>query len=266
MNSKRQTIWLVSMLSLMVILSAYYLFTEDTAGKSDLLTESAAVKDATEAAGSAQDAGGIVVDEVTSGDSGKEGAAAEQPGAAGTTDGGSAAKTGQSGDEGAAGSGSAAGQSQTPDKASGDAPSADKGTAGEAEGDAKSDQEVLEQWEAQGQAANYFDDIQQRSDQRYSEQYDKLMSQISDVDKDPEQATKSLDELNQFEGRHEKLTGIQDELRKKYKNVAIDAQGDHYKIVVQSDKLDKGQAADILDLVMKQLGVGAGSVSIQYMP
>ena len=30
MNNKRQTIWLVSMLSLMVILSAYYLFTEDS--------------------------------------------------------------------------------------------------------------------------------------------------------------------------------------------------------------------------------------------
>ncbi|RAV00975.1 SpoIIIAH-like family protein [Paenibacillus sp. YN15] len=29
MNTKRQTIWLVSMLSLMVVLSAYYLFTED---------------------------------------------------------------------------------------------------------------------------------------------------------------------------------------------------------------------------------------------
>jgi stage III sporulation protein AH len=29
MNSKRQTIWLVSMLSLMVVLSAYYLFTQD---------------------------------------------------------------------------------------------------------------------------------------------------------------------------------------------------------------------------------------------
>jgi stage III sporulation protein AH len=29
MNAKRQTIWLVSMLSLMVVLSAYYLFTED---------------------------------------------------------------------------------------------------------------------------------------------------------------------------------------------------------------------------------------------
>ncbi|WP_028560008.1 SpoIIIAH-like family protein [Paenibacillus pinihumi] len=30
MNTKRQTVWLVSMLSLMVILSAYYLFTEDS--------------------------------------------------------------------------------------------------------------------------------------------------------------------------------------------------------------------------------------------
>lgn len=29
MNNKRQTIWLVSMLSLMVVLSAYYLFTDD---------------------------------------------------------------------------------------------------------------------------------------------------------------------------------------------------------------------------------------------
>lgn len=34
MNSKRQTVWLVSMLSLMVILSAYYLFTEDGSSKS----------------------------------------------------------------------------------------------------------------------------------------------------------------------------------------------------------------------------------------
>ncbi|MFD2116063.1 SpoIIIAH-like family protein [Paenibacillus yanchengensis] len=33
MNSKRQTIWLVSMLTLMVILSAYYLFTQDPVDK-----------------------------------------------------------------------------------------------------------------------------------------------------------------------------------------------------------------------------------------
>jgi len=36
MNTRRQTIWLVSMLSLMVILSAYYLFTQDITGKDQL--------------------------------------------------------------------------------------------------------------------------------------------------------------------------------------------------------------------------------------
>lgn len=39
MNNKRQTIWLVSMLSLMVVLSAYYLFTEDV-NKLNLTTDS----------------------------------------------------------------------------------------------------------------------------------------------------------------------------------------------------------------------------------
>jgi stage III sporulation protein AH len=38
MNNKRQTIWLVSMLSLMVILSAYYLFTEDVPSTDNALS------------------------------------------------------------------------------------------------------------------------------------------------------------------------------------------------------------------------------------
>ncbi|MBD2847291.1 SpoIIIAH-like family protein [Paenibacillus sp. IB182496] len=45
MNTKRQTVWLVSMLSLMVILSAYYLFTDSS---TDTLDE-AMMTDATEA-------------------------------------------------------------------------------------------------------------------------------------------------------------------------------------------------------------------------
>ncbi|MGN7380927.1 SpoIIIAH-like family protein [Paenibacillus sp. SAFN-117] len=43
MNTKRQTIWLVSMLSLMVVLSAYYLFTEDV-NKMDLNAGGAALE------------------------------------------------------------------------------------------------------------------------------------------------------------------------------------------------------------------------------
>lgn len=68
MNTKRQTVWLVSMLSLMVVLSAYYLFTQDT-NTSDVLTDSSqtekAAGNATEAA---VDGKGLVVNQVEPGD------------------------------------------------------------------------------------------------------------------------------------------------------------------------------------------------------
>ncbi|WP_010274054.1 SpoIIIAH-like family protein [Paenibacillus senegalensis] len=44
MNSKRQTIWLVSMLSLMVVLSAYYLFSEDV-NQLDLNADGTVIED-----------------------------------------------------------------------------------------------------------------------------------------------------------------------------------------------------------------------------
>ncbi|UUZ79562.1 SpoIIIAH-like family protein [Paenibacillus sp. P26] len=50
MNNKRQTIWLVSMLSLMVVLSAYYLFTEDV-DKLDFNAKGAVPKEVTISAG-----------------------------------------------------------------------------------------------------------------------------------------------------------------------------------------------------------------------
>jgi stage III sporulation protein AH len=46
MNNKRQTIWLVSMLSLMVILSAYYLFTEDVPANNTSNTQQTDLTDA----------------------------------------------------------------------------------------------------------------------------------------------------------------------------------------------------------------------------
>lgn len=72
MNNKRQTIWLVSMLSLMVILSAYYLFTEDVTPPSQSASESQQPSDgadkanasATDSSGSAGDIQVDVVDPI----------------------------------------------------------------------------------------------------------------------------------------------------------------------------------------------------------
>lgn len=76
MNNKRQTIWLVSMLSLMVILSAYYLFTDESGTKAPPVAESTQVDGQKPAAG--QGANGTsdelvvneVIEEGTDGDSG----------------------------------------------------------------------------------------------------------------------------------------------------------------------------------------------------
>ena len=95
MNNKRQTIWLVSMLSLMVILSAYYLFTDDSGTKAPPVAESTQVDGQKPGAG--QEANGtagtgdeLVVNEVleegTDGDSGanEQGTGTSDTGAAGT--------------------------------------------------------------------------------------------------------------------------------------------------------------------------------------
>lgn len=51
MNTKRQTIWLVSMLSLMVVLSAYYLFTQDINDNKSLTDNGNLKGEVTEATG-----------------------------------------------------------------------------------------------------------------------------------------------------------------------------------------------------------------------
>ncbi|WP_168119245.1 SpoIIIAH-like family protein [Paenibacillus sp. HB172176] len=61
MNTKRQTIWLVSMLSLMVVLSAYYLFTQDLNDPDQLSGNVQPGQDVTEVADNDNQ---VVVDEV----------------------------------------------------------------------------------------------------------------------------------------------------------------------------------------------------------
>lgn len=65
MNGKRQTIWLVSMLSLMVVLSAYYLFTEDSGVSSPKETAGTIQVDSVKNGGATRADGGATVSEVT---------------------------------------------------------------------------------------------------------------------------------------------------------------------------------------------------------
>lgn len=202
MNTKRQTIWLVSMLSLMVVLSAYYLFTQD-ASSPELLTDNTQLEQtvgqgATEAAGS-----GIVVDEVQQG--------------------------------------------------------ADNGVS-------EADKEVLEQYEQGGVATSVFADIQQKRTQDNNEELDKLMADIANTQVDKEKSTEAAKQLSLLEEKNVKLTELEEQLMQNYESAIVDEENNVYKVVVASEKLEKNQAADIVDLVMKKMEINADQVSVQFVP
>ncbi|CAM3964051.1 SpoIIIAH-like family protein [Paenibacillus alkaliterrae] len=203
MNTKRQTVWLVSMLSLMVVLSAYYLFTQDI-DSPEVLTDGSqteqAAQNATEAA---TDGNGLVVNEVQPGD----------------------------------------------DAAISDA-----------------ELEILDQIDKQGLAAGgLFSELMAKREMQNTEAENRIMAAISETQSKQEESVAAIAELEQLEDKTSKKTGLESELMKQYEMALIDEEGDHFKVVVSSESLDKKQAADIIKLVMNTMEVNANQVSVQYV-
>ncbi|PWW05657.1 stage III sporulation protein AH [Paenibacillus cellulosilyticus] len=225
MNTKRQTIWLVSMLSLMVILSAYYLFTEDldpssskVANNGTTTEQTTGVQGATEAStGSKDDA--IVVNEVN-----------------GST------------------------QTQTDDNATADT-----------EDISAADQKTLDQLESQDKATattnNVFNDLQYKRNEQFQKESDQLWAVIANTTgASTEEAGQAVTKLDALSDKMDRINALEEELNKLYPIAVVDDQDSRYKIVVQSEKLERGQAADIIDLVTKTLEVSPSQVVVQYVP
>ncbi|NBD22688.1 SpoIIIAH-like family protein [Paenibacillus glycinis] len=245
MNNKRQTIWLVSMLSLMVVLSAYYLFTEDVSTPSnDIVTtdgtkQQGAASDATEASGTEAGDDAIIANEVTGDDAGNA-----------------------AGDAAANNAGNASADAANAADNGGDA------AAGNADA-TKTDEEVLKELEeAGGVATSVFSQLQEQRDESYNEEYNSLMGKVSDTKlSDKDEATTVLEQLDLLEDKNTKITGLEEELSNQFGNAAVvpDAGGDRYKIVVQSDKLERSQADSILTMAIEELGLSPDQLTIQYV-
>lgn len=227
MNTKRQTIWLVSMLSLMVILSAYYLFTEDldpstskVANNGTSTEQTTGVQGATEASTDSKD-GAIVVNEVN-----------------GTT------------------------QTTTDDQATADA-----------DGISAADQKTLDQLDSQDKASastttsNVFNELQYERNEQFQKESDQLMSVIANTTgASTEEAGQAVNKLDALSDKMDRINALEEQLNKLYPIAVVDDQDSRYKIVVQSEKLERGQAADIIDLVTKTLEVSPSQVVVQYVP
>jgi len=285
MNNKRQTIWLVSMLSLMVILSAYYLFTDESGTKAPPVAESTQVDGQKPAAG--QGANGTsdelvvneVIEEGTDGDSGANEQNAESTDTGAQTGSEDPAKAAQ-GDQGKEGEPSKEGeqgkqgeQEQAGTKDSAEEPKVTETKEGEqgpaetssTQGD-KTEQEVLEEVAAQASSARaQLDAYKLDREQKNMKLYDELISKIDNHESKPEETAQASEQLKEAEEKEEIILNIEAQLQQQFGNAVVKEESEKYNVVVLSDKLDAKGAADIVGLVMKELKVTQDKVTVQYV-
>ncbi|REK77344.1 SpoIIIAH-like family protein [Paenibacillus paeoniae] len=201
MNTKRQTIWLVSMLSLMVVLSAYYLFTQDL-NDADKLSSEKPGENVTEVAGGNK--GQVVVDEVKPGDD---------------------------------------------------------------EGISVANQKILDQLAREGYTqGSIFSELLSKREQQYSQETDRIWSVLADVSNiSSEDSAAAATQLDQLEDKNSRITALESELMKQYDIAIVSEENDRYKVVVTSEKLEKKDAASIIDQVMTVMEVSPTQVSVQYV-
>ncbi|MBP1155132.1 MULTISPECIES: SpoIIIAH-like family protein [unclassified Paenibacillus] len=250
MNSKRQTIWLVSMLSLMVVLSAYYLFTEDV-NELELNTASGTqtkeiIINAGQLDGVPQ--GTVDVQATPMGSSQQPAAeddAKSDPKASSTnTDTPSAVEQEDGSDPTTA-------QPVTKNEAN---------ASGE-------DAKVLEQIQAQATSgSDYFVNLQMKRDESISKQVEALMTILADTKQTQEAAVNAQTELQKLQDMETKITYLEESLMKEYPQAVITQEGMKWKITVQANKLERSQAVSIADQVMKELSITPDHIAVQYKP
>lgn len=248
MNAKRQTIWLVSMLSLMVVLSAYYLFTEDVS-KVDVASTAPKAEEVkidlsqVSPEQAVAEAGKASTDKAADAKAGETKATADAK-----TDVKTEAKAGDA----------KAQETKTDAAASKDGKDA---AAAPASAEAK----VSQQTQASSKSGrDYLTKLQLDRQDALSKKTEELLTLITDKNQSSEAVSKAQQELQQIEDTNTRVTNVEDVLSKDYPNAVLTQDGSKWKVTVQSDKLEKSQAVSIVETVMKELKVGP-EISVQYV-
>lgn len=253
MNNKRQTIWLVSMLSLMVVLSAYYLFTDESGPSAPPVAESTQ--------GDNQKNGTInkstdelVLNEVTPESIVEDSGASEETGSEANT---GAEKADQVTEE------------KAPEKADEPKdPKVDAKTddATDAKDTAKTEADVLKEVAAQASsAAGKLEVYQLERANKNAKLYDELMTKLGNQESTAEETAQVAEQLKTLEEREDILLSIEEELQQQYENAVVKEENDRYNVVVLGDNLDAKGAASIVNKVMSELKVGQDKVSVQMV-
>lgn len=284
MNGKRQTIWLVSMLSLMVVLSAYYLFTEDSGASIPKDTAGTiqvdSVRGTTDAALPTVGDNGLVVNEVIiEGDVIADAGVTDDISDVVITDESTTTAVTEESTEDKASNvetDKTATETSVQDTTTQDKTTQDTTTQEPAKKDTaattdkapvKDDAAILDEVESQSvSTSSMFTNYLYEREQKNLKDYNDLLAMINDMDKTPADNAVASEQLRNLEEKESKITGIEEQLQQKYGEAIVKEEvGDSYKVVVLSDKLDVKQAVGIVDLVMKELSVSQDKISVQYV-
>lgn len=274
MNSKRQTIWLVSMLSLMVVLSAYYLFTEDVNNLQFSSTETA--KSTSASGTTAPTVKEIVVNTNDLNVNPAAGASTDKNAAAATTPEAKQppAATPAKPDTKESSIKSDTSSNPQSNAAQPDAKSSAAADAKAAQPTAKADSQVsaadakvLQQVSTQAKSGtDYFTSLGLKRNEDLAKQTEKWLTIISDPKQTAEAAANAEAELRVIQDNEAKVTSLEETLMKEYPQAVITQDSSKWKITVQSNKLEKSQAVSIIEKFMTEMNVGAEKIVVQYVP
>lgn len=204
MNTKRQTIWLVSMLSIMVVLSAYYLFTSDTdelqIASNQIETQDIVLESSETSQGDIeQDRDVLFLEDVIASEL------------------------------------------------------------------AKTDKEILEQVQAQQESGlGFFTTLHLERDEALALESERIMANI--VDGDSETMAEAYEELVRIEDKEMKLNYMESLLTRDYTNAIITEEDNKWKVIVQTNEMEKSQAVSIIDMVMNEMAAGPNQVVVEIRP
>lgn len=295
MNSKRQTIWLVSMLSLMVVLSAYYLFTEDVSKLEFTSTGAATTGTPTNGTAKGTDSTtGLSAKEIvinTNDLNVKPVESKTTPQAAAKTD--TAPSSGTNATVNPATPAAPTANPATPaaptTKATTPAAADPKASSGAAAKDPKStaqasaataqptvkaneavsaeDAKVLQQVMTQVKSgSDYFAGLGLKRNEELAKLTEKWMTILADPKQTATAAANAEAELRKLQDQEAKVTNLEDTLMKEFPQAVITEEASKWRVTVQSNKLEKSQAVSIIDKVMQEMNVAADKIVVQFVP
>ncbi|MCC2683248.1 MAG: SpoIIIAH-like family protein, partial [Paenibacillaceae bacterium] len=132
----------------------------------------------------------------------------------------------------------------------------------------KTDAQVLQEMQANATSGSgFFASEQLKRSDNLSKQTEQLMQIITDSKQNTDAVSKAYADLRKIEDQQAKVTGLEESLTKDFPNAFVSQQdNDQWKIIVQSDKLERSQAVSIIDRAINDLNVSASDVSVQYVP